>query len=255
MMEQCLRELYPDVTWKKWKFSIYVQKKWTEVSKRKYLWQKPYWMQEKNQKAFLMKLQRNLNITTPEMWYRVSFDDLKYSGGSGIRKYWPRALLSLRPEFPWQWRAFSHLNKQAKQRALIVVLCDIFPNMDIIEEFAVEMTDSISPYITVDAYIPSLDLAFEYQGEQHYTDVLPWHSSGMQISRDNVKAEKCRSAGISLIPIPFWWKGDHESVVATILYYRPTIGLMPTHAQPLLQSIANEMGHLMKPNQVSVVVQ
>jgi len=39
--------------------------------------------------------------------------------------------------------------------------------------------------------------------------------------RDKEKRLACARAGISLIEVPFWWKGDEGSIIATVGAVRP----------------------------------
>src|SRR5688500_13406879 len=71
----------------------------------------------------------------------------------------------------------------------------------------------------LDVYIPSLSLAFEYQGEQHYGTHYLYGSSDIVHKRDEEKMEKCKNAGITLIHIPYWWDKEKSSLVATIRSY------------------------------------
>ena len=43
----------------------------------------------------------------------------------------------------------------------------------------------------LDAYVPDLKLAFEYQGEQHYKDIHTFGQQGNQAARDDEKKELC----------------------------------------------------------------
>jgi hypothetical protein len=75
----------------------------------------------------------------------------------------------------------------------------------------------------LDVFIPTLSLAFEYQGGQHYHHSQIYGSPVKQQMRDNEKKEACNLAGISLICIPYWWNEKIESVAATIQVQRPDI--------------------------------
>ncbi len=56
-------------------------------------------------------------------------------------------------------------------------------------------------------YIPNLSLAFEYQGEHHYRSSSIYGTPERQQEHDAEKHDACKSSGITLIPIPFWWNG------------------------------------------------
>ncbi len=60
--------------------------------------------------------------------------------------------------------------------------------------------------LELDIFIPSLNLAFEYQGQQHFHPIRLWGgSSGLQDlqKRDGLKAKLCASYGIGLIVIDY----------------------------------------------------
>ena len=50
--------------------------------------------------------------------------------------------------------------------------------------------------LQLDLYFPSINLAFEYQGEQHYTPSTVFQGSlENRQSRDQLKIEQCKKAG------------------------------------------------------------
>jgi hypothetical protein len=61
----------------------------------------------------------------------------------------------------------------------------------------------------LDIWIPSLNLAFEYQGEQHYDDEDV-------MKRDEQKRSACAKKRIHLIEIPHTWDSTKEYVLDTI---------------------------------------
>jgi hypothetical protein len=75
--------------------------------------------------------------------------------------------------------------------------------------------------MTKSIFIPSLSLAFEYQGEQHYHSVVMYGSLQRRKALDEEKKKICNSIGISLIEIPYWWDGSVDSLLATIHHFRP----------------------------------
>ncbi len=70
----------------------------------------------------------------------------------------------------------------------------------------------------LDLYLPSLALAFEYQGVLHYKRVPFYNYKGVKEvqSRDKEKRKACHSLGITLIEVPHWWNRRIESLIATV---------------------------------------
>ena len=68
----------------------------------------------------------------------------------------------------------------------------------------------------MDIFIPSKQLAFEYQGEQHYYDIYALGNLWSQKSKDEEKRIACKDKGITLIEIPYWWDKEKSSLMATI---------------------------------------
>jgi hypothetical protein len=61
--------------------------------------------------------------------------------------------------------------------------------------------------LELDVYVPALNLAFEYQGQQHFHPVKAWgglKSLGIQKSRDGTKIELCKKSGIRLVHVNYY---------------------------------------------------
>jgi hypothetical protein len=81
--------------------------------------------------------------------------------------------------------------------------------------------------VELDIFVPSFKLAFEYQGQQHYQ---PTDGSMMQVTvpevqqqLDKQKLWLCKSHGITLIAIPYWWDRTLASLAATVHMHRPDL--------------------------------
>jgi allophanate hydrolase subunit 1 len=74
----------------------------------------------------------------------------------------------------------------------------------------------------LDIFIPSLSLAIEYQGMQHYRASYRGDFQ-RQLKRDEEKQQQCKENGITLIIIPYWWDNKSNSLLATIQHYRPDL--------------------------------
>ena len=73
----------------------------------------------------------------------------------------------------------------------------------------------------LDIFIPSLSIAFEYQGEHHFKDLNLFGPQQFFNEKDEDKIDSCEKKGIKLISIPYWWDKKSESLVATILQKYP----------------------------------
>jgi len=66
-------------------------------------------------------------------------------------------------------------------------------------------------FLELDIFIPSLQLAFEYQERHHYTttEIVQTPLEETQ-ARDKLKKELARAKGITLIEVPCWWDGKQD---------------------------------------------
>ena len=73
--------------------------------------------------------------------------------------------------------------------------------------------------IEIDIFLPKENLAFEYQGQQHYYDIYSLGNLWFQKERDREKKRICENLGIILIEIPYWWNFERFSLMATIHHF------------------------------------
>jgi len=183
-----------------------------------------------------------LNISHPTFWYRVSCAQLSQVGGYSLLKTLPSALKSIYPTFNWDKSLFPMVKKKSIQGVLLHCIKELFPGRTVFEEYRTGLRyKSSEEWIDLDIFVPSLNLALEYNGEHHYTDNRRlFGPSILQEKRDLWKLERCRENGITIIPIPYWWKYDMQSLVATIKHYRPDIVMrVPDENYPPLLSRDN----------------
>jgi len=118
---------------------------------------------------------------------------------------------------------------------LFTCLSRFFPSSSAVSSVAAvvrpKKTDGFSPPNQSRATILScskdqlLLLTFEFQGIEHYTFQPLFRSLPERQKRDQEKREACSKAGITLIEIPYWWKGDRDSLFATLKKVRPDIAV------------------------------
>mmetsp|Transcript_23095 Transcript_23095/g.32216 ORF Transcript_23095/g.32216 Transcript_23095/m.32216 type:complete len:376 (+) Transcript_23095:2-1129(+) len=77
----------------------------------------------------------------------------------------------------------------------------------------------------LDVFIPSLSLAFEYQGQQHYHDLHYFAPQRQYQERDLEKKAACDRANITLVQVPYWWNRTESSLASTIKKIRPEVSI------------------------------
>jgi len=72
----------------------------------------------------------------------------------------------------------------------------------------------------LDVFVPSLKLAIEYQGEQHFIPIKPWGGEKRLREvqrRDQEKKQACEDNNIILILIDYdKWDGSRDTVIEKI---------------------------------------
>lgn len=133
-------------------------------------------------------------------------------------KYSFRNLLQVAyPQEDWSQVHLTSRTKKSRQRWLFLSLRRLFPGREIIEESV------ILKNIEVDIWIPSLSLAVEFQGEQHYHDVPLFSPIELYKLRDENKRIVCQENDVKLLTIPYWWDNSIESLHATIFEKFPKL--------------------------------
>jgi hypothetical protein len=214
-----LQSVYPEFEWLPWKFrrSPY-----------------SYWQEVRHQKQCLEHIQQQLGFKDVLQWMHVDTQTVKRLGGSGLLAYFggslQKVLTSVYPEIEWPSRAAHLRTRQLNVWNFVRRAVGLRTEL----EYRLYLNREL---VELDVYIPSLALAFEYQGEQHYHS--SFHSNvqyKQQLLRDNHKMQLCKQLGITLVHIPYWWKDSPQLLVSTILKYRPDVPIHPSYAPSLLQA-------------------
>jgi hypothetical protein len=156
---------------------IYPEYQW-DVSKFKKV-PRNFWRDRQNQIDFFNSLAKELNIRNMEEWSTVRSLDVRLKGGSTILgEYYSssltKALVSLFPGYKGGRQVFQKDVSQhsvrvtsKRQYYLFKVIQTIFPQEEIYLNYSALRYRTGSRKMELDIFIPSLSLAFEYQGKLH----------------------------------------------------------------------------------------
>jgi hypothetical protein len=166
---------------------------------------------EENRNEYIKWLENSLFITKPCDWYEISLKILWKFHGIGLARNY-RELSNRLDEYYKEKYLFQEINfsetAEKSQKFLYRMVRSIFPrDSEILENYPGSFL-SMGKDITLDIYIPSLNLAFEYQGEQHYMETRLFGCPMNQKYRDYKKMMLCNIFQTTLIQVPYNW--DHD---------------------------------------------
>jgi len=75
----------------------------------------------------------------------------------------------------------------------------------------------------LDIFIPSINLAIEFHGKQHFEKKYIFDTPEVQRQRDEQKRLACQDNGITLVVISPSWNNSTESLVHSIRQKRPDL--------------------------------
>ena len=196
-LEDLLSTIYPNFPWD---FSNLLSKRQLRFKKHFH-----YYTEK------LKIIQMNFKVSEMKDWYRIRLRT------DYINLY--EALSTVFPHMKWDMESFIYRSKKTMQRMLYLKTKSIFHKFDIFENYRhpkVIYTDYFFP-VEYDVFFPSLNLAFEYQGEQHYND-MPSGFGYVEYYRakDDMKNSLSIENSVTLIIIPYWWDKCELSLIPTI---------------------------------------
>ena len=177
---------------------------------------KGYWDNHENVQLFFKDLQSKLNFHSIDDWNRISINQIKSFGGSGLfSKYSLFDLLNIAfPNKNWKKNELIKLDKRSNQRWLFLQIKQLFPKDEIVEDYFHEKISRVSGFpLQFDIFILNKNIAFEYHGKQHYEDI-PSAFANLELykQRDCEKEILCKKYNIKLIIIPYWWDNQLHSL-------------------------------------------
>ncbi len=187
-----------------------------------------YWTDMKHQKKYMDWLgKERLGYTKIDDWYNITQTRFNQNRGGGLlinhyRGSPSLAVMEIYPNYIWKPEEFSK-HKKNQKRIYNIVKSHFHLKKDEIEwDYKHrKLRYKKSKYIMeLDVFVPSQNLAIEYQGEQHFIPITPWGGEkALQKlqSRDQEKREACKKNGIILIEIDYdKWDGKKDTVIEKI---------------------------------------
>ena len=155
---------------------------------------------------YLLQLQSTYLIQKESDWFRIEHSAKKLL----------KSLRTIHPTYHWKEDQFISKVKKTSQRMLFLSIKSLFPNLITEENYRHKSISfhSSTKSLEFDIFIPSLNIAFEYQGQHHFDDMPITGFANIEIyqERDNEKKRLCIAHSISLITIPFWWDKSLSSL-------------------------------------------
>eukprot|EP01114_Cavostelium_apophysatum_P000432 TRINITY_DN10397_c0_g1_i2.p1 TRINITY_DN10397_c0_g1~~TRINITY_DN10397_c0_g1_i2.p1 ORF type:complete len:506 (+),score=124.86 TRINITY_DN10397_c0_g1_i2:145-1662(+) len=211
-----LQSVYPEYEWKPWNFEKVPS---------------GFWEDDRNVRSFVEDMAVKLGLKSVEEWVEVPISEVHKLGGTYlIIKYgkggWLPVLSQIYPNVEWERLQLESRRKMKtsskSQNILFKILVEMFPGDDVLIGYPFDDPESNKTY-ELDIFIPSLKLAFEYQGVQHYVSSDRFGDHKTHQRRDAQKKDICDKNGIILIEIPYWWDKSLETLTATILKEAPQV--------------------------------
>lgn len=185
-----------------------------------------HWLAKENIFAFIHSAEEALGIQEPLGWTRVGWRQLKeLPGGRSFLRHVSLvyALRLTHPAVEWNESDLKSAGKKASQHHMATLVHCMFPGTTVVEDHRHVMLDRgrSGPLLELDVFLPERNLAFEYNGPQHYEEIPFFGPLEAIQARDSRKQELCRSAGIRLVNVPYWWDMQIASLAATVEHAFP----------------------------------
>jgi hypothetical protein len=161
---------------------------------------------------FVDYLEEKFGIFEKEDWKWTTRYAIFQHIGSQIDYAWNILKNLTYPVEHWDEIGMGDLQKR-HQKLLSICVSRWMPKIEV--EFEAKLPTMDAEKLRFDVWIPVLNIAFEYQGQQHYLQHDVLHETGdlrIQCERDSKKSKICDESCIELYQIPFWWNHDASTI-------------------------------------------
>ena len=150
------------------------------------------------------------HITQKKDWYRLLGIHSSHQNMFDLLK-------EFYPSEKWKKSNFQIRAKKTTQRLLFSFTQKIYPSLLLIEDYYHPKLIFEEINLELDIFIPALQLALEYQGQQHYDDMpAVFGTIELLLSRDEAKEKLAKDHSIKIIYIPFWWDQSLSSLRSSL---------------------------------------
>eukprot|EP01114_Cavostelium_apophysatum_P001389 TRINITY_DN11199_c0_g1_i1.p1 TRINITY_DN11199_c0_g1~~TRINITY_DN11199_c0_g1_i1.p1 ORF type:complete len:588 (-),score=156.40 TRINITY_DN11199_c0_g1_i1:19-1782(-) len=207
---RALAAVYPEHKWQAWKFASVP---------------KGYWDDDANVMQAVAALSEEIGIEQISDWKMLTPTQLDSLGMGTLRKKYGGVLALLQKLFPSH--SWERVHSKKVQYVMFRNVRMLFPEAADVhldyQHLGMLYTATNKP-MELDVYVPSLKIAFEYQGAQHFDQSASYFGAAEQLlKRDEEKRVACKKQNITLIEVPYWWDQTFQSLAATVRELRPDL--------------------------------
>ena len=177
---------------------------------------KPTGKQYKIYIQYVINSLRNIYLVREKKdWFRINIRIREFLNMPTL----PVALRRIFPDEKWPIFLFKQRAKKSHQRLLFAHLQRHFVKFTLLENYKHPFLENPDPgglLLEFDIFIPSINLAVEYQGQHHYNEVVSFSGIEALISRDQTKVALAQQFEIYLVLIPYWWDLSLSTLISTL---------------------------------------
>jgi len=183
--------------------------------------------EESNVTKYLNLVSNEMGLLSPGDWYNLpkKFLQNTLKGRTLLRNSYGLTYLLKKHYQLNSWKNRERKSPSKIQITLFNFIQQMFKEYEVILDYIHPLLkfSQSGKKMPLDIFIPSLALAIEYQGEQHYKANYLFGNHFSQQERDLEKHKACINIGITLIIVPYWWDLKVSKVSDAIYKHRPDI--------------------------------